>query len=189
MPASTAALTGAGRRLASRGCPRALCPSAPSRLSARCRHTRPGGPHHVQILVNLIDFGLGLQEAGDAARWQHAGSTDYDHQKMADGGCLSGERHPLGRDGRTQAPRARYPHRPRWLRWLPGDPVGCEEPRLSRRERKPQGRPGRRVLNRNHAVGRSLATDRCPPTRRTGGRQPPRGFEVDLWYYLLVVML
>jgi gamma-glutamyltranspeptidase/glutathione hydrolase len=45
---------------------------------------------HVQILVNLIDFGLNLQEAGDAARWQHDGSTDYDHPKMADGGyvCL-----------------------------------------------------------------------------------------------------
>ena len=31
---------------------------------------------HVQILVNLIDFGLGLQEAGDAPRWQHDGSTE-----------------------------------------------------------------------------------------------------------------
>jgi len=36
---------------------------------------------HVQILVNLIDYGLNLQEAGDAARWQHDGSTDYDHPK------------------------------------------------------------------------------------------------------------
>jgi gamma-glutamyltranspeptidase/glutathione hydrolase len=43
---------------------------------------------HVQILVNLIDYGLNLQEAGDAARWQHDGSTDYDHPKMADGGCV-----------------------------------------------------------------------------------------------------
>ncbi|MDD2764508.1 MAG: gamma-glutamyltransferase [Opitutaceae bacterium] len=43
---------------------------------------------HVQILVNLIDFGLNLQEAGDAARWQHEGSTDYDHPKMADGGYV-----------------------------------------------------------------------------------------------------
>lgn len=30
---------------------------------------------HVQILINLIDFGMNLQEAGDAARWQHFGST------------------------------------------------------------------------------------------------------------------
>src|SRR5687767_6826420 len=36
---------------------------------------------HVQILVNLIDFGMNLQEAGDAARWQHDGSTDYDAPK------------------------------------------------------------------------------------------------------------
>jgi gamma-glutamyltranspeptidase/glutathione hydrolase len=31
---------------------------------------------HVQVLVNMIDFGLNLQEAGDAARWQHEGSTE-----------------------------------------------------------------------------------------------------------------
>ena len=43
---------------------------------------------HVQIIVNLIDFGLGLQEAGDAARWQHDGSTDYDTPKMQTGGWV-----------------------------------------------------------------------------------------------------
>jgi gamma-glutamyltranspeptidase/glutathione hydrolase len=43
---------------------------------------------HVQILVNLIDYGLNLQEAGDAARWQHDGSTDYDHPQMTDGGWV-----------------------------------------------------------------------------------------------------
>jgi gamma-glutamyltranspeptidase/glutathione hydrolase len=31
---------------------------------------------HVQILVNLFDFEMGLQEAGDAPRFNHAGSTD-----------------------------------------------------------------------------------------------------------------
>ena len=31
---------------------------------------------HVQILVNLIDYGLNLQEAGDNARWQHEGSSE-----------------------------------------------------------------------------------------------------------------
>ncbi|RME71893.1 MAG: gamma-glutamyltransferase [Verrucomicrobia bacterium] len=41
---------------------------------------------HVQILVNMIDFGMNVQEAGDAARWQHDGSTDYDHPPMTDGG-------------------------------------------------------------------------------------------------------
>jgi gamma-glutamyltranspeptidase / glutathione hydrolase len=44
---------------------------------------------HVQIVVNIVDFGLGLQEAGDAARWQHEGSTDYDTPRMKTGGWLN----------------------------------------------------------------------------------------------------
>ncbi|HEY2341766.1 MAG TPA: gamma-glutamyltransferase [Chthoniobacteraceae bacterium] len=44
---------------------------------------------HLQIITNLIDFGLGLQEAGDAARWQHEGSTDYDKAKMKNGGWVN----------------------------------------------------------------------------------------------------
>ena len=43
---------------------------------------------HVQIICNLIDFGLNLQEAGDAARWHHDGSSDYDHARMQDGGYV-----------------------------------------------------------------------------------------------------
>lgn len=31
---------------------------------------------HVNVLVNMIDFGLNVQEAGDAARWRHDGSTE-----------------------------------------------------------------------------------------------------------------
>ena len=31
---------------------------------------------HVQIVTNIIDFGMSLQEAGDATRWQHYGSTE-----------------------------------------------------------------------------------------------------------------
>ncbi|WP_147653869.1 gamma-glutamyltransferase [Vulcaniibacterium gelatinicum] len=43
---------------------------------------------HVQILLNLIDFGMNLQEAGDAPRIQHDGSTEPAGQAtpMADGG-------------------------------------------------------------------------------------------------------
>ncbi len=43
---------------------------------------------HVQILLNLIDFGMNLQEAGDAPRIQHDGSTDPAGQavEMRDGG-------------------------------------------------------------------------------------------------------
>lgn len=31
---------------------------------------------HVQIILNLVDFGMGLQEAGDAARWEHRGGCE-----------------------------------------------------------------------------------------------------------------
>jgi gamma-glutamyltranspeptidase/glutathione hydrolase len=44
---------------------------------------------HVQIVVNMVDFGLRLQEAGDAARWQHEGSTDYNLPKMTTGGWVN----------------------------------------------------------------------------------------------------
>ena len=33
---------------------------------------------HVQILMNIIDFGMNLQEAGDAPRVYHRGSINYD---------------------------------------------------------------------------------------------------------------
>jgi gamma-glutamyltranspeptidase/glutathione hydrolase len=62
---------------------------------------------HVQIIVNLVDFGLGLQEAGDAARWQHEGSTDYDHAKMKDGGWVNLE---SGIPGATVAELQRRGH-------------------------------------------------------------------------------
>jgi gamma-glutamyltranspeptidase / glutathione hydrolase len=32
---------------------------------------------HVQIVVDIVDFGLNVQEAGDAARFHHAGSEDW----------------------------------------------------------------------------------------------------------------
>ncbi|WP_295967889.1 gamma-glutamyltransferase [uncultured Xanthomonas sp.] len=46
---------------------------------------------HVQILMNLIDFHMNLQEAGDAPRIQHDGSTEPTGQAtpMRDGGELN----------------------------------------------------------------------------------------------------
>jgi gamma-glutamyltranspeptidase/glutathione hydrolase len=45
----------------------------------------------VQILTNLIDFGMNLQEAGDAARWQHEGSSAPTGETMTDGGWVNVE--------------------------------------------------------------------------------------------------
>jgi gamma-glutamyltranspeptidase / glutathione hydrolase len=43
---------------------------------------------HVQIVVNLVDFGMNLQEAGDAPRIRHSGSSQPTGEKMLDGGTL-----------------------------------------------------------------------------------------------------
>jgi gamma-glutamyltranspeptidase/glutathione hydrolase len=43
---------------------------------------------HVQIIVNLIDFGMNLQEAGDAARFYHGGSSEPTGTTMTGGGLL-----------------------------------------------------------------------------------------------------
>jgi gamma-glutamyltranspeptidase/glutathione hydrolase len=43
----------------------------------------------VQVLTNLLDFGMGLQEAGDAPRWHHGGSSDPTGRRMADGGTVA----------------------------------------------------------------------------------------------------
>ncbi len=43
---------------------------------------------HAQVIVNLFDFGMDLQEAGDAIRFHHTGSTDPDGTVMTNGGIL-----------------------------------------------------------------------------------------------------
>jgi gamma-glutamyltranspeptidase/glutathione hydrolase len=43
---------------------------------------------HVQIMVNMIDFGMNLQEAGDAPRIRHGGSSQPTGSEILDGGTV-----------------------------------------------------------------------------------------------------
>lgn len=44
---------------------------------------------HAQIVINMVDFGLNVQEAGDAPRILHSGSSQPTDELMEDGGYLS----------------------------------------------------------------------------------------------------
>ena len=71
---------------------------------------------HVQIVVNLIDFGMDLQEAGDAPRIRHTGSSQPTGEVMHDGGTVYLEsgisyqtiRDLMGRGHRIQWSRGGY---------------------------------------------------------------------------------
>jgi gamma-glutamyltranspeptidase/glutathione hydrolase len=41
-----------------------------------------------QIIANLVDYGLGLQEAGDSPRWHHEGSSEPTGEAEQAGGLL-----------------------------------------------------------------------------------------------------
>ncbi len=63
---------------------------------------------HAQVVVNLVDFAMNLQEAGDAIRFRHLGSSEPTGTLMRDGGQVSIERglpeevlDDLGRRGHT----------------------------------------------------------------------------------------
>ncbi len=43
---------------------------------------------HAQIIVNMVDFGMNLQEAGDSARINHVGSSSPTGTRMVDGGVV-----------------------------------------------------------------------------------------------------
>lgn len=49
--------------------------------------TQPQG--HAQIIINMIDFGMNLQEAGDAPRVVHTGSSSPTGDEMIDGGTVN----------------------------------------------------------------------------------------------------
>lgn len=43
---------------------------------------------HAQIMINIIDFDMNLQEAGDAARIRHIGSSQPTDERMTNGGTV-----------------------------------------------------------------------------------------------------
>ena len=43
---------------------------------------------HAQVIVNIVDFGMNIQEAGDAARFYHTGSSEPTGTLMTTGGLL-----------------------------------------------------------------------------------------------------
>ena len=71
---------------------------------------------HAQIVMNLVDFGMGLQEAGDAPRIHHSGSSEPTGNEMADGGIVNLEtgfdyetiRELMGRGHRIQFSRGPF---------------------------------------------------------------------------------
>ncbi|WP_246169421.1 gamma-glutamyltransferase [Rudanella paleaurantiibacter] len=63
---------------------------------------------HLQVLCNLIDFGMNVQEAGDAARFSHSGSSEPIGTVMTDGGRVALER---GIDSQVRAELQRRGHR------------------------------------------------------------------------------
>jgi len=44
---------------------------------------------HVQVICNILDFGMNIQEAGDAPRWRHRGSSQPTGAVMTDGGTVA----------------------------------------------------------------------------------------------------
>ena len=101
-----------GFPIQNRGCLFALDPTHANRLEPHKRPfhtiipgfvTRDGKPWlsfglmggdmqaqgHAQVICNMIDFGLDVQEAGDAARFRHSGSSEPTGARAVDGGTVT----------------------------------------------------------------------------------------------------
>ncbi len=101
-----------GFALQNRGCSFALDPRHPNRLEPRKRPfhtiipafvTKAGEPWlsfglmggdmqaqgHAQMVCNMVDFGMDVQEAGDAPRFRHLGSSDPNGKPAQGGGATA----------------------------------------------------------------------------------------------------
>ncbi len=80
---------------------------------------------HAQIVVNMIDFGMNLQEAGDAPRIRHDGSSQPTGEVMNDGGIINLE---SGISYKSLRELSQKGHKiqtsSRWLWRIPGHHVG-----------------------------------------------------------------
>ena len=103
----------------------------------------------VQVLSNMVDFGMDLQAAGDAPRVRHEGSTEpTGAPQLPGGGTVYLE---PGFDAaiaglRARGHRVERRRRQRRVRRLPSDPARPAHRRVSRRFRVAQGWARRRVL-------------------------------------------
>ena len=110
---------------------------------------------HVQILVNLLDFDMGLQEAGDAPRVHHIGSTEPTGEPAEpDGGEVQLESGFPPETVRELVRRGHQRHgRPaERIRRLPGHLVRRRKGRLLRRHRVAQRRRRLGVLTVNPEI-------------------------------------
>lgn len=129
---------------------------------------------HAQIITNMIDFGMNVQDAGDAARYSHSGSSEPTDYVMTDGGYVrptqlhfvcklqglsfSDSHNRPGRSGTRcvrpgpQRAEVARPRRARahWrrVRRLPGHPQGRQR-RLGWGEREPKRWPRCRLLRKH----------------------------------------
>jgi len=66
---------------------------------------------HAQIVVNIVDFGMNLQEAGDAPRIHHSGSSEPTGETMTDGGIVNletGFEYEVNRDLMNRGHKIQY---------------------------------------------------------------------------------
>ena len=114
---------------------------------------------------DMIDFGMNVQEAGDAPRFQHLGSstpTGQRRQGRRDGRAGIGHRARGPQGARSEGAQDRQPPRRR-LRRLPGDPDRHRSGHPDRRVGPAEGRRGDGILNGGAAASASRLRISGPP--------------------------